>query len=665
MNNLPGRHLRSHGPLPEDPDRRTSLGRGRGTRQNQGVRDPGSVASTSSHGLNEQQRLELRQQLANQNSTRIVQNPGNSHQNQQTAPPEQAFGNDRQRNEHFESFEDSDSNNLSQDRLTPSLRQWIDLVDTQTRRLNVMIDNQVEENRQNRARIEDLTRQLNEVPPAGTYRQSFSPINWEASQFQLRRSTAYPGGNGLGRGEHVNVTRPIETSAPLTTSQQQAPLQSQNTRQNVQWQNNLQNSGGRTSQAGNPNTSGPLSFPEDLGGFSQAGNPNATGFYSSAPLQRQLGGYDRWKNIKDSFQMAGLYFPQPGLSANDFVNALEARATREGWTEAELLKVVSYTLKGHAGRWVDTSYGRWSNFAQFKEQFRKAFGSSATDQQLIMEITRTKMIPGENATEFVLKIQQKYQSMMSPPSVEEQVTCIRNHLTDDLRTLVFARQVSTYEELLNALHEASRCLDEANIPTSGPKTNKPADKPRFGLVQLRQEDLAETIASSDSMEFLKPVDQEVILPGLNAVVPPGAVVYDNRYGVQRRVNNPNYGFVAGQPRYPAYRPRAPFNPQQQAQRATVQPTFVVPAQDLGYSQGLTFNRSIKPCYNCGIPGHVFDVCENPRREVCNFCFGIGHTRHACPSLVSGVEAGQGVQVIESQKQPEQAASSTSENQTKN
>lgn len=286
------------------------------------------------------------------------------------------------------------------------------------------------------------------------------------------------------------------------------------------------------------------------------------------------------------------------------------------------------------------------------------------------------MTPGENATEFVLKLQQKYQSMMSPPSVAEQVTCIRNHLTDELRTLVFARQVFTYEELLNALHEASRCLDEANVPTPVNKTNKPVDKPRFSLVQLRQEDpvvpiviagqnLEATNTSSEPMEFLKTADQEVVLPGLNAMVTPGAVVYDNRYGVQRRVNNSNYGFASGQPRHQMYRPRAPFNPQQQAQRPTQQSTYIVPAQDLGYSQGLTFNRTIKPCYNCGIPGHVFDVCENPRREVCNFCFAIGHTRQACPTLHSGVDARQEVQIIELQGPDDQAASSSGDNQTKN
>ncbi|KAH0539963.1 hypothetical protein KQX54_010401 [Cotesia glomerata] len=72
------------------------------------------------------------------------------------------------------------------------------------------------------------------------------------------------------------------------------------------------------------------------------------------------------------------------------------------------------------------------------------------------------------------------------------------------------------------------------------------------------------------------------------------------------------------------RPSAPFNPQQQVPESDsfLQPTLVIPAQD---------------------SGHVPDVCENPRREVCTFCFGIGHTRQACPSLVPGSEAGHEVQ----------------------
>ncbi|KAH0534880.1 hypothetical protein KQX54_009618 [Cotesia glomerata] len=40
----------------------------------------------------------------------------------------------------------------------------------------------------------------------------------------------------------------------------------------------------------------------------------------------------------------------------------------------------------------------------------------------------------------------------------------------------------------------------------------------------------------------------------------------------------------------------------------------------------------RPCYNCGVPGHSFVGCENPRQDVCNNCLKIGHTRQNCPLL---------------------------------
>lgn len=65
--------------------------------------------------------------------------------------------------------------------------------------------------------------------------------------------------------------------------------------------------------------------------------------------------FNRWREIKDSIQMSGICFPQPGVTANDFLNSLEARARREEWNEAEMLKVISLTLKGTAARWVDSN----------------------------------------------------------------------------------------------------------------------------------------------------------------------------------------------------------------------------------------------------------------------------------------------------------------------
>ncbi|XP_074097636.1 uncharacterized protein LOC141526500 [Cotesia typhae] len=55
-----------------------------------------------------------------------------------------------------------------------------------------------------------------------------------------------------------------------------------------------------------------------------------------------------------------------------------------------------------------------------------------------------------------------------------------------------------------------------------------------------------------------------------------------------------------------------------------------PIQDLGQMYNLKYIRGPSPCFNCGTPGHTFEVCPGPRREVCNFCYKTGHTRENCP-----------------------------------
>ncbi|KAH0550021.1 hypothetical protein KQX54_016900 [Cotesia glomerata] len=160
--------------------------------------------------------------------------------------------------------------------------------------------------------------------------------------------------------------------------------------------------------------------------------------------------------------------------------------------------------------------------------------------------------------------------MIDPPSISEQVTCIRNHLADELRTLVFARSVQTYEELLIALHEATRCLEEAGVQTTVVKTVESVDEPRFGIIQLRPEDpVGPSMVLSDSSQgavikptpvgffFVSKERDKITVPGFSAITTAGNVFYDIRYGVQRRVNNPNTSYNQGQSRYQIYRPRVP------------------------------------------------------------------------------------------------------------
>lgn len=266
---------------------------------------------------------------------------------------------------------------------------------------------------------------------------------------------------------------------------------------------------------------------------------------------------------------------------------------------------MNYILQGAAARWFDVNYFRWVNYTQFISEFKKVFGSSATDHQIIIEISTMKMKPEDNVTEFVLKIQQKYRAMQRLPPVAEQVKCIRNHLTDDLRTLVFARPVSTYEDLLNAQHEATRCLEEARQPTIGSELQ---GKPQFNMIRL-------------SPDYVLFEEDEIKLSSRNLMEPESPEIFKNKYGVQtRRTNNYRHQFNSSQDQ---------IKSQQYYQQIKQVPRS---KSRLGKAS-LAFPRFTKPCFNCGIYGNLFRACINPRRNVCNICFKVGHLRHDCSQLV--------------------------------
>ncbi|KAH0549641.1 hypothetical protein KQX54_011573 [Cotesia glomerata] len=115
--------------------------------------------------------------------------------------------------------------------------------------------------------------------------------------------------------------------------------------------------------------------------------------------------------------------------------------------------------------------------------------------------------------------------------------------------------------------------------------------------------------------------EELEFSSFNDIMAPGVTIYDSRYGVQHRNNSPAYHAAP-------YRPRQLPSP---VQFALPSLQVVNPNQTLssvGY-QNIPHLIGPRPCFNCGIPGHMFEVCGNPRREVCNLCYGIGHTRQNC------------------------------------
>lgn len=108
---------------------------------------------------------------------------------------------------------------------------------------------------------------------------------------------------------------------------------------------------------------------------------------------------------------------------------------------------------------------------------------------------------------------------------------------------------------------------------------------------------------------------------------PGRGGYNSKYGAQTRGYQRSSNFVPAQIQGSGTRNLSNANNGDQPALAT----------NFGYNQTpIYIPRGNRPCFKCGIPGHTFDVCENPRQDVCNICHAFGHTRLNCSLRKTGV-----------------------------
>ncbi|XP_057332805.1 uncharacterized protein LOC130672313 [Microplitis mediator] len=363
----------------------------------------------------------------------------------------------------------------------------------------------------------------------------------------------------------------------------------------------------------------------------------------------------RWKDILDHLKMWPLRFPSQDSSANEFISTAEAHATREGWSDDELLRVMGYLLQDRAAKWFDVNFTRWNSYRQFKLEFVRTFGSTKTDHQILVELGQMRPNTGEKMSEFAFRMQAKYQTMNIPPSENEQVSCIRNHLNSEVRNLVFARHVDNYEDLLAAIHEATQTLEEGSRvfgkdkTVEEPKIFKNREKSRFSALQS----LRGTEFYLESDRGRQPLVIEEIKEGKGGehIICASAgvsTVTSGQYGQRSDQYRPRYntqfqGQQSTQPQYPqthrSYPPRTQNYPGRQgfinnnsnqfSQRNQTNPS----QSNNNYIPWLpNAPRNNRPCYNCGESGHTFDTCTNPRRDVCNYCNMVGHTRQTCRRL---------------------------------
>ncbi|XP_074115955.1 uncharacterized protein LOC141538419 [Cotesia typhae] len=236
---------------------------------------------------------------------------------------------------------------------------------------------------------------LNRLDSRDNSTGSHSPVDWNATNFQVRRSTVVPRGQGLAGGEGT-VAPPVsrnqpENSRDRTDFDQTIPLSVrfnylQEQLQQLQLSQSQQQAGAR----GEFTLHNQDNFERRSGHDSQSQNTRLgmTPPPSQSPYQnlnrgtRYFMDEKRRKDILSSLKLGNLIFPQDGMSVEEFLQAVESRAHREGWTEDEALDSMGYMLRGTPARWFDNNYQRWGSYIQFKMEFRKAFGTVTPDYQI-------------------------------------------------------------------------------------------------------------------------------------------------------------------------------------------------------------------------------------------------------------------------------------------
>ncbi|XP_057335416.1 putative uncharacterized protein DDB_G0286901 [Microplitis mediator] len=160
----------------------------------------------------------------------------------------------------------------------------------------------------------------------------------------------------------------------------------------------------------------PVSLNRNNNGFNNLSNQPIASRNPIPIMDNRATSERRWKDIMYELKVWQLRFPQNELSADQFLLSVEAKASRQRWSDDEVLRLMGHLLVGQASYWYDVNYPR---------------------------------------------MQQMYRLMSRPPSEFEQVTTIRNHLQGELRNLVFARSVATYDGLHAAIREATQAMEES------------------------------------------------------------------------------------------------------------------------------------------------------------------------------------------------------------
>lgn len=118
-------------------------------------------------------------------------------------------------------------------------------------------------------------------------------------------------------------------------------------------------------------------------------------------------------------------------------------------------------LEGNVLSWFNSCAKRLGNWNHFRTEFLTHVGS-ATDESILNEIRLMQKPKDMKLLEFVNKMEEKFQTMISTPSEQEQVRTIIRSLDREMMILLTDKKIWTYVDLRAWVNRYQSSLDEAD-----------------------------------------------------------------------------------------------------------------------------------------------------------------------------------------------------------
>lgn len=140
------------------------------------------------------------------------------------------------------------------------------------------------------------------------------------------------------------------------------------------------------------------------------------------------------------------------VSVENFLYKLKKIATREGVSDADLLRDIHLILEGQASDWFFTYVDEFVDWKDFDDKIRYRFGNPNQDQGIRLKIQERKQQRGESFSAFVSEIERLNKMLSKPLSNRRKFEVVWDNMRHHYRSKIATIDVRDLDHLIKLNH---------------------------------------------------------------------------------------------------------------------------------------------------------------------------------------------------------------------